>query len=205
MFKKILAVLSITVSIAVNPASAALVDNGGGLVFDTELNVTWLNLTGGVPYGMSWQQAIEWASSIDAGNVSGWRLPLGSYSSHGVTNEIQHLVLTELGNSVYGPLLNRGPLTNLFQGGRYWLGAEASWDKAWTFDFNGNIEKADMYKSWEAYGLAIHDGNIGPMGYIAAVPEPSPLLFLIAGLLTILLFLHVIRPKITADPRCIVW
>lgn len=130
-------------------------------------------------------QAIDWASNLSAGTVSGWRLPLGSYSSHGTSNEIQHLVLTELGNSAYGSLLNKGPLTDLVQGGRYWLGAEASWDKAWTFDFAGNLEKADMYKDWFAFGLAVHDGNIGPTGFISAVPEPSSFFLFSSGLLTL--------------------
>lgn len=155
--------------------------------FDTDLNVTWLNSTGsapGYPYGMSWDQAISWTSNINAGTVSGWRLPLGLYSSHGSTDEIQHLVITELGNSVYGPLLNKGPLSALIQGGRYWLGAEASWDKAWTFDFASNTEKGDMYKSSQAYALALHDGNIGPNGVISTVPEPSSFLLLASGLLT---------------------
>lgn len=187
MIKTHLAVIGITALCAVNSASAALIDNGDSLIYDTDLNVTWLNLTGtyGYSYGMSWDQANNWASSLNAGTVSSWRLPSGLYSSHGKVDEIQHLVITELGNSVYGSLINKGPLTTLIQGGRYWLGVEASWDKAWTFDFTGNLEKADMYKSWEAYGLAVHDGNIGPTGRISAVPVPSSFFLFASGLLTL--------------------
>lgn len=61
-------------------AQAALIDRGGGLFYDTELNVTWLqnaNING----LMTWDQATTWASGLSyydgVRNVTytDWRLP----------------------------------------------------------------------------------------------------------------------------------
>lgn len=188
-----------------NSALASMVDNGGGLIYDTDLNVTWLNQTyigepgnTNYPYGTTWHFTVQWVSSLSVGGVSGWRLPLGLYSSHGSTDEIQHLILTELGNPEYGSLINKGLLTELIQGGRYWLGAEASWDKAWTWDCAENHEKGDMYKDWAAYGLAVHDGNIGPNGPKNTVPIPTTLPLLVSGLLPLWLIFRRQGTKKTA-------
>lgn len=185
MVKNFLVMVGILVLSIFNSASAALVDNGEGLIYDTDRNVTWLNSTGrGYLYGMSWQAAVEWAYSLNAGGLRGWRLPRGLYSSRSTSDEIQHLVFQELSNPHYGPLLNKGLLTDLVDGGRYWLAEPISWDKAWTFDFDGNVE-GGMYQDWDAYALALHDGKIGPTGYITTAPIPSAFLLFVPGLLFI--------------------
>lgn len=69
-------------------AHAALVDRGGGMVYDTTRNITWLAdmnyaLTSGyrstgmdVALGtMTWDAASEWASSLVYGGYDDWRLP----------------------------------------------------------------------------------------------------------------------------------
>lgn len=68
-------------------ANAALIDRGGGMIYDTDLNLTWLadanaalgtafddgtNTTDGA---MSWASATAWAASLTVGGVTGWRLP----------------------------------------------------------------------------------------------------------------------------------
>lgn len=72
------------------PANAALVDRGNGLLYDTMLNVTWLqnaNLAATNTFGvtginangtMSWATAQEWVSAMNTANYLGfnnWRLP----------------------------------------------------------------------------------------------------------------------------------
>ncbi|MGB5298097.1 MAG: hypothetical protein WBN08_19130 [Thiogranum sp.] len=51
--------------------SAALVDNGGGLIYDDVLDITWAQPD--VP--RTWATANIWASGLTLGGVSGWRLP----------------------------------------------------------------------------------------------------------------------------------
>jgi hypothetical protein len=71
-------------------ANAALVDRGGGLIYDTALNVTWqsnANLAAGNTFGvsginpdgtMSWTTAQQWIAAMNTANYLGyssWRLP----------------------------------------------------------------------------------------------------------------------------------
>jgi hypothetical protein len=69
-------------------AQAALVDRGGGLIYDTDLNITWLkdaNYAKTSSYDadgrMNWAAATTWAAnlsyfdSVRNQNLTGWRLP----------------------------------------------------------------------------------------------------------------------------------
>ena len=74
-------------------ANAALVDRGGGLIYDTDLNITWLsdaNYGAGSIYdngflttdgAMTWQNAVNWAAdlsyddSVRGVTYTDWRLP----------------------------------------------------------------------------------------------------------------------------------
>lgn len=62
--------------------SAALVDRGGGLLYDDVLNITWLqdaNYAKTSNYDadglMSWASANAWAAQLNYGGIGGWRLP----------------------------------------------------------------------------------------------------------------------------------
>jgi hypothetical protein len=70
-------------------ANAALIDRGGGLIYDTDLNITWLAdanyaMTSGyigtisTVYNdgrMTQQQAVDWAAQLSFGGFDEWRLP----------------------------------------------------------------------------------------------------------------------------------
>ena len=69
-------------------AQAALVDRGGGLVYDTSRNITWLadmNYAGTSGYSgsgvdaasgaMTWNAATAWANNLVYGGYDDWRLP----------------------------------------------------------------------------------------------------------------------------------
>lgn len=70
-------------------AQAALIDRGGGLIYDSVLNVTWLQdanyamtqyTSSGGAFGdadgrMKWSAATTWAANLTYGGYSDWRLP----------------------------------------------------------------------------------------------------------------------------------
>src|SRR5208283_5347651 len=71
-------------------AHAALIDRGNGLIYDSDLNITWLenaNLASQNTFGvsgvgasgqMSWYTALNWVAAMNADNYLGysnWRLP----------------------------------------------------------------------------------------------------------------------------------
>ena len=62
---------SVLISISLS-SHAALIDNGGGLVYDTVLDITWAQ-----PDALrTWDDANTWAAGLTlGGGVSGWRLP----------------------------------------------------------------------------------------------------------------------------------
>lgn len=63
-------------------AQAALIDRGGGLIYDDVLNITWLQdanyaKTSGYDDDglMTWDEANSWATGLNIDGVTGWRLP----------------------------------------------------------------------------------------------------------------------------------
>ena len=72
-------------------AQATLYDRGNGLIYDNELDITWLqdanyaNTTGYVTVGgrdvtvtdgkMTWDESIEWSRQLNYAGYSDWRLP----------------------------------------------------------------------------------------------------------------------------------
>ena len=65
------ALIAVFFSFLSSAPSAALVDNGGGLIYDTVLDITWAQ----PDTFRTWDGANTWASGLTLGGVSGWRLP----------------------------------------------------------------------------------------------------------------------------------
>lgn len=77
-------------------AQAIFIDAGGGMVYDTELDVTWLKdanyaMTSGYDADglMNWNDSVAWASSLTVGGVNGWRLPTMTTSSGGALGQMK--------------------------------------------------------------------------------------------------------------------
>jgi hypothetical protein len=172
------------------PCHAALVDNGNGLIYDTDLDITWLDRPNNTL--LYWPQAVAWAESLTDGGVGGWRLPKtidgsprsGRYSGvdgsgfNNVTGEMAHLYYVELGNKgMYDTmgrfqpdhgLLNEGPFTGIETDNvGYWSTDNALDDDyglvgdfAWCFDFHAGLVYSGQERGYWTYALAVHDGNI---------------------------------------------
>jgi hypothetical protein len=137
------------------PINAALQNNGNGLIYDTDLNITWYDY---LAEGRPWQQAKDWAEdlsiTVNGTTYTDWRLPSalnqngsGPNDGYYVTgSEMGHLFYTELGNigyydvnwqgqSGYG-LVNSGPFAHLTNFA-YWYGelapAPNTDNEAWYF------------------------------------------------------------------------
>jgi|SRR6516225_2703468 hypothetical protein len=91
------------------PASATLIDRGNGLIYDTVLNITWVqdanlcltlnNCVNGDAFGnMTWDDANTWAANLVYRGFSDWRLPYASVSAGAgpTTTVIDCSTVTEL-------------------------------------------------------------------------------------------------------------
>jgi hypothetical protein len=157
---------------------AALIDNGGGLIYDTDRNITWYVPNLGP---MTWSQAVSWVaglsvSNANVDNVKGWRLPsalnqdgAGLCDGYNCSeSEMGHLYYTELGNTAQERLAHKGPFASL-QEGNYWTALE--WKQfpgnAWAFGFEFGLQGfADKNLADHFFAMAVHDGDVG-----ASVPE----------------------------------
>jgi len=119
--KRFLSILfaSAAIGLVAMPAEATLFDRGGGLIYDNDLNITWLQdanyaYTSGYDADglMTWANAVTWADNLGYGGYSDWRLPTvvpqtyteGFDGTTGIGynittgSEMGHLYYTELGN-----------------------------------------------------------------------------------------------------------
>lgn len=99
-------------------ANAALVDRGGGMIYDTVLNITWLQdwnyaKTSGYDSDglMTWTQANTWANNLVYGGYDDWRLPTmvdtgtaGCNFSYVGGTDCGYNVQTKSGGTVYSEM-----------------------------------------------------------------------------------------------------
>lgn len=118
------AVLFFCAAMAPGLASAALINRGGGLIYDSDLNITWLadanyafttgydqqDATDGL---MTYDYAMAWAAQLTYGGFTEWRLPttlqpdascanqysFGSGGFNCIGSEMGHLFYSELGGT----------------------------------------------------------------------------------------------------------
>lgn len=153
-------------------AHAALVDRGGGLIYDTVLQITFLqdaNYANTTDYvnsdgdgRMQWAEAVAWADNLVYQGYSDWRLP-NALNDRGnpctgddcVESEMLHLFVNEGIDSV-----SHGPFINLKTD--YWSQTTSSYDTNLAITYSvsggyGHAAKDNYFHAW-----AVRDGNSTP-------------------------------------------
>jgi N-acetylneuraminic acid mutarotase len=142
-----------------NISHSALVDYGGGMIYDTDLDITWLQdanyaKTSGYDEDglMTWEEAKTWAENLTFGGFNDWRLPVGDTSidlACGQEGELAHLQKVEgitFGQNmatVAGPFINLPPSYSL----NYW-DSVAYWTKDYASDGNQALIYTFHWASW---------------------------------------------------------
>ena len=208
MKKLTLSIALLAVFATSGAAQASLIDKGSGLIYDTDLNITWL-ADANINSLITWSQANAWAAGLNTAGLSGWRLPSVTdtgvpgcfvatsysggdcgYNVDTATGEIAHLFYDELGDKALfdttgavqpgaGPV-NTGAFTNL-ESYYYWYGTEATLNSAdaWAFRTTHGYQGTGN-KGSLFNAMAVHSGDV------SAVPEPATLWLFGSGLLGML-------------------
>ena len=198
--KRILAT-ALLCGLTMSSAHAALVDRGGGMIYDDVLMITWLKdanyaKTSGYDtdgtYGtMYWATANAWANALVYGGFDDWRLPTTGTTptcSGACTNsELGHMFYNNMG-ATYGKSIHLGSNSAnlaLFMNvapqppgvsGLYWSSTENAAGSAWSFNTLGGGQSV-FGKGFAFYAWAVRDGDVA-----SPVPEPAAAWLLLCGL-----------------------
>lgn len=192
-------------------AEAALIDRGGGLIYDDVLDITWMQDANyaaslGIPNGRMEAAAaastaadLEYYDLVRGVTWSDWRLPstVNSPSSigwdvTGLSSEMAYMYYVNLGyqaNHSGSPSdppptsSNYNPFTNLIYRG-YWSDMVPGTSDAWQFHFHfgsQDINGGDLSRAW-----FVRDGDVAatstPTPPTSSVPEPTSLALVTLGL-----------------------
>jgi hypothetical protein len=196
--------------LAVGASHAALIDRGGGLIYDDVLNVTWLQdaqytITSGYSSTgrLTWNEAVTWVDGLEyydpVRNVvwDDWRLPstINDLSSRGwdITGQSSELAYMYYVNLGYAPNTSMdrtvpeptsdayNPFVNLAYRG-YWSGTLSDWgDSAWCLHFHFGLQ--DLNGIGDGLRVwAVRDGDVAALAPPTSVPEPGTLALFGTGL-----------------------
>ena len=177
--------------ISIGAAQAALIDRGGGFIYDDVLDITWTQ-DAVHDYQTSWNNQVAWAAGYSKthsvyGTFDDWRLPTtltpdptcsATWGPNGYNctgSEMGHLFYVD-GISTSQP----GPFNYVLPNFSYWSGTAID-DfvpiYAWLFDFSTGGQRA-LPMSTHGYAWAVRDGDIAA----SAVPLPAAVWLFGSGL-----------------------
>jgi Protein of unknown function (DUF1566) len=179
-----------TLAAAAVHAEAALLERPGGMVYDTQTDLTWLvdwNAGAGSAFDdgsfandgrMSWAAANAWAAALVWGGHDDWRLPTASncLGFNCRTSEMGRLWYVSLGNAAGLPPTQLASFVNV-RAAPYWTGTPlaGSPGMAWYFNAQGGSQNV-LSIGAQAHAVAVRVGDVSP------VPEPSPAWLMLGGL-----------------------
>src|SRR3989304_7183632 len=179
-------------------AKAELIDRGGGLIYDTDLDVTWLQdanyaKTSGydIDGNMHWDEATVWVENLTYGGYDDWRLPItvqpdpgcsiqdsgGSRGFNCRLSEMGHLFYNELNYiipfsgctlGIDCGLIDTGPFLNLREE-VYW--SETKWEPDTNNMWFFSLSNGDQAAAPfynNFLAMAVRDGDV-----IFALPRPG--------------------------------
>lgn len=206
-FMKIyLSILTISLFLHLNSASAALFDRGNGLIYDDALGITWLQdanyaKTSGYDADgrMSWQDAMYWAEELTYADMTEWELPKVVNPIYGAgqsSSQLGHMFYSNLQNEA-----NAFPIETQFVdagtnslsefnnvrtagGGFYWTqDVRAQILEPWAFGMHNGIQ-GTLNPNYEFYAWAVHEGDIGSdPTTVSGVPIPGTIYLFTCALL----------------------
>jgi hypothetical protein len=160
-------------------SNAELFDRGNGLIYDSELNITWLQDANSTSSTLIWDDAFAWASDLVYEGFSDWRLPTTLTSCTGSNcsgSEMSHLYYVDgISSDSSGLFTNIRPST-------YWSGTESDAGNAWRFNFkSGSGYQGSSSQTTKKWAWAVRDGDSITASPPVA-PEPiSYVLFMTGG------------------------
>lgn len=214
--------LGLAVFGAAAPAQAALVDRGGGLVYDTERDLTWLAEPALLPGALNWLEAAEFASDFVFAGGANWFLPHTPFVDAGCAgaeglgctgSQMGHLFHERLGGepgeSVFdtaGDSADEVAAVALFpalQSAWFWSWqlADDGANTAFAFHF-GSGEQAIRDTTLGGRVLLVHNGDLGTANAVDSPPTlPLVLAALLAGFVARPRPLQHLERLLTGEPR----
>ena len=160
-------------------ASAALYDRGNGLIYDDDLDITWLQYSNYAAQTMSWDEANLWVNDLLYLDYTDWRLPNSDTSCTGsncIESEMGHLFHIE-GITSSTPELFIDVRPSI-----YWSATENTdnTSQAWRFSLKYGTQGTSD-KTQNRYAWAVRDGD----STLPVVPEPVSSMIFISGGVTL--------------------
>ena len=183
-------------------AQAGLIDRGNGMIYDTELDITWIQDATLSDLIGSYDQAVAWADQLVYGGYDDWRLSEtpGTIQGWNDESEIGSLYYSTLGNSqqLLAEFVTTGPF-NLSSYYVTWINGPQLPDLSeWSFQFKSSY--SGFQNAWSAanlaYAWAVRDGDV------SSVPEPDTFWMLITCLIGLGYTVRNINPKVQTNLIC---